>query len=163
MESVIFVVPNTEGAPIHFLLAVLNSKLVNYLYATKFLNVAIKAEYLKDTPIPKAPENVQNKLSNLAKKILALKKSDSNADTSALEAEIDELVFDLYGLTEEEKAIVRASGAQKSSASAEATADKEDGEQETEVSGPKSAKKVIEPKAKRGRKPQLPPSLPGWD
>ena len=39
--------------------------------------------------------------------ILAAKKADPNADTSALEAEIDEKVFDLYGLTPEEREIVK--------------------------------------------------------
>lgn len=38
---------------------------------------------------------------------LATKKADSNADTSALEAEIDEKVFDLYGLTPEEREAVK--------------------------------------------------------
>lgn len=34
--------------------------------------------------------------------ILSLKKADSEADTSKLEGEIDELVFALYGLSKEE-------------------------------------------------------------
>lgn len=41
--------------------------------------------------------------------ILELKKAAPNADTSALEAEIDQLVYELYGLTEEEIAIVEES------------------------------------------------------
>jgi len=48
-----FIIPREKSAPIYYLLAILNSSLINYLYATKFLNVAIKAEYLKDIPIPK--------------------------------------------------------------------------------------------------------------
>lgn len=42
--------------------------------------------------------------------ILAAKKADPNADTAALEAEIDDLVFDLYGLTAEEREIVKGGG-----------------------------------------------------
>ena len=38
--------------------------------------------------------------------ILAIKKTNLNADTSALEREIDELVYGLYGLTDEEITIV---------------------------------------------------------
>ena len=38
--------------------------------------------------------------------ILAAKKSDPEADTNALEQEIDSLVYELYGLTEEETRIV---------------------------------------------------------
>ncbi len=39
-------------------------------------------------------------------KILSAKKKDAKADTSALEKEIDRIVNELYGLTEEEIAIV---------------------------------------------------------
>ncbi|MFN3533709.1 MAG: hypothetical protein ACK41Q_14600 [Candidatus Brocadia sp.] len=42
----------------------------------------------------------------LVDQILAAKKKDPNANTSALEQEIDEMVYKLYGLTEEEIAIV---------------------------------------------------------
>ncbi|OIP41717.1 hypothetical protein AUJ95_02885 [Candidatus Desantisbacteria bacterium CG2_30_40_21] len=45
----------------------------------------------------------------LINQILFLKKSDPQADTSALEAEIDQMVYELYGLTEEERAIVEGS------------------------------------------------------
>ena len=38
--------------------------------------------------------------------ILNLKKEDSKADTSELEAEIDRMVYELYELTEEEILIV---------------------------------------------------------
>lgn len=41
-------------------------------------------------------------------RILAAKQSYAEADTSALEREIDELVYALYGLTQEEKALVQA-------------------------------------------------------
>lgn len=39
-------------------------------------------------------------------KILAAKKKDGKADTSALEKEIDRIVYQLYGRTEEKKMIV---------------------------------------------------------
>jgi len=38
--------------------------------------------------------------------ILAAKRADPQADTSALEGEIDQLVYQLYGLTEDEVKIV---------------------------------------------------------
>jgi len=41
--------------------------------------------------------------------ILTAKKANPNADTTALEAEIDKLVYELYGLTDEEIAIVEES------------------------------------------------------
>jgi len=47
---------------------------------------------------------------SLVDRILAAKKKDPEADTTALEAEIDQLVYKLYGLTEEEIAIVEGRG-----------------------------------------------------
>ena len=43
----------------------------------------------------------------LVDRILAAKQRDAEADTSALERKIDELVYALYGLTKEEKALVQ--------------------------------------------------------
>jgi hypothetical protein len=42
----------------------------------------------------------------LVDKILAIKRKNIKADVSELEAEIDQLVYQLYGLTPEEIAIV---------------------------------------------------------
>lgn len=53
---------------------------------------------------------MQQPIIALVDKILAKKKADPNADTSALEEEIDERVFDLYGLTQDEREIVRGGG-----------------------------------------------------
>ena len=45
-------------------------------------------------------------LNGIFDRILAAKKSNPLADTTAEEREIDRLVYDLYGLTEDEIAIV---------------------------------------------------------
>ncbi|MBM4094879.1 MAG: hypothetical protein FJ276_36530 [Planctomycetes bacterium] len=101
-----FIVPRETDAPIYFLLAVLNSTLINHLYATKFLNVAIKAEYLKDTPIPNASRRDQDALADLAHRILAAKQANPHAVVTPWEREIDERVYRLYGLTVEETKLV---------------------------------------------------------
>ncbi|MDE0470451.1 MAG: hypothetical protein OXH57_00795, partial [Ekhidna sp.] len=47
-----------------------------------------------------------SKISKLSKQISALKKSDPSSDTIEFEAQIDQLVYELYDLTDEEIAIV---------------------------------------------------------
>ncbi|NLX25906.1 MAG: N-6 DNA methylase, partial [Lentisphaerae bacterium] len=101
-----FIVPRDAKAPIYYLLAILNSKLINHLFATKFLNVAIKAEYLKDTPIPRAEPRDEKALEKLAQCILSAKMADPSIDISKWEQEIDAIVYKLYGLTTDEIAIV---------------------------------------------------------
>ena len=49
-------------------------------------------------------------LSPFVSSIFAARKSDITADTSALEKEIDERVFGLYGLTRDEREIVKGNG-----------------------------------------------------
>ena len=48
-------------------------------------------------------------MTRLVDRLLAAKQRVAEADTSALEREIDELVYALYGLTSEEEALVQAS------------------------------------------------------
>lgn len=50
-------------------------------------------------------------IEDFVRQILSAKQRDAEADTSSLEREIDQLVYKLYGLTEEEIKIVE--GAKK--------------------------------------------------
>lgn len=61
--------------------------------------------------IPKLTDKEQRPFVRLVDEILAANATDPNADTQPLEWEIDRLVYDLYGLTEEEDtAVERALG-----------------------------------------------------
>lgn len=61
---------------------------------------------LIDLPIPHANESQEQHIIALVDKITDAKKADRMSDTSKLEAEIDELVYQLYGLDEEEIRII---------------------------------------------------------
>jgi hypothetical protein len=61
---------------------------------------------LSEIPIKKIPDDEQKSFIKLVDRILAAKRANPQADTSALEREIDKLVYHLYGLTEEEIKIV---------------------------------------------------------
>jgi len=104
-QGINIVIPKGD-ANLRFLLGILNSRLINHLFRTKFLNLAIKADFLKQVRIPIATPAQQAPIVTLVDRILTAKKKDSNADTSALESEIDQLVYKLYGLTDDEIAIV---------------------------------------------------------
>jgi hypothetical protein len=51
-------------------------------------------------------QHKQQPFITLVDQILTAKQKDPNADISALEREIDKMVYDLYGLAQEEVAIV---------------------------------------------------------
>ena len=89
----------------------MNSQLTNFYY--EFLNpekgealAQVKKEHVVQLPIPSATPEQQQPIIDLVDKILVAKKADNAADTSAMEAEIDRLVYTLYGLTKEEIKIV---------------------------------------------------------
>ncbi|MDR3327657.1 MAG: hypothetical protein LBT04_05970 [Prevotellaceae bacterium] len=62
--------------------------------------------------IPNISISEQQPIIDLVNKILSLKSTNPQADTKALEKQIDRLVYGLYGLTEEEIAVI---GNQKTS------------------------------------------------
>lgn len=64
--------------------------------------------HVEKFPIPAVPTEKQKPMEMLVERILAAKQRDAGADVSALEQELDELVYALYGLTKEEKAFVQA-------------------------------------------------------
>ncbi len=89
-----------------FLLGIINSKLINWWFNDVFKNPTISGYELHQIPI-KIKASSETIIITLVDQILAAKKADPAADTRHWEAEIDELVFELYGLTEEEKGLVR--------------------------------------------------------
>jgi len=126
MESVLFLLPRDSGSNPYFLLGILNSKVLNHAFSTKFLNVGIKAEYLKDIPVPNASGETEACLERLVRSILAIKRTDLSADVSALEGEIDALVYKLYGLTAEEIDFLERTGSSEPNIEAEADTEVEE-------------------------------------
>jgi hypothetical protein len=93
------------------LLGILNSEITNFIMqkitSTKqggFFEY--KPVYISQIPIPTASDAQKEAIEGLVTQILAAKQTNPQSDTSALEAEVDALVYGLYGLTEEEIGIV---------------------------------------------------------
>jgi adenine-specific DNA-methyltransferase len=93
----------------NYILALLNSKFMDFYFRHMNSNTQVSAGELNSLPFPLADKNTANTVSKLVIKILVAKRADSQADTSTLEGEIDQLVYELYGLTEDEVAIVEES------------------------------------------------------
>ncbi len=87
-----------------YLLVVLNSKLINWWFNDKFKMPTISGYELKQIPLKNIDINEQQPFIILADQIITLKKQ--NQDTSELEAQVDKMVYELYGLSEDEVALV---------------------------------------------------------
>ena len=90
-----------------YLLAVLNSKFVNW-YFRNFLSDSLHfyPNDAKQLPIPKATAAQQRPIIRLADRILKAKAANPAADTGPPEAELDALIYALYGLTASEIAAI---------------------------------------------------------
>ena len=94
-------------------LAIINSSYIRFLYNRLVQESGrvfpqVKLTHLKKLPIVLPDEQLGKDLAVLADKIVNTKRDNPSADTSLWESEIDRLVYQLYGLTEEEIALVES-------------------------------------------------------
>lgn len=97
---------------LYLLWAILNSKLATFYHfnhspkATKGAFPKILVQDIKDFPLPNISEEQKDSITTNVNRILRMKSTDPNTDTSTLENEIDKKVYHLYGLTYDEVLIV---------------------------------------------------------
>ncbi len=104
-----FIIPSEN----YWLLSILNSSVV-WWFLQKTCSVLgdadtngrlrLKSQFVEKIPVPKTNAIIENKLSNISKKCISLKKK--NQDTTTLEKEIDLMVYKLYELSYEEVKII---------------------------------------------------------
>ena len=111
-DPAIIIVKDSPAYSLEVVLAILNSKLATFYHfnhspkATKGAFPKILVQDIKDFPLPNISEEQKDSITTNVNRILRMKSTDPNADTSALEYEIDNKVYHLYGLTYDEVLIV---------------------------------------------------------
>ncbi|WP_187830534.1 class I SAM-dependent DNA methyltransferase [Helicobacter pylori] len=100
------------GEHLRYLLGMLHSKLITFAFKTFYAGGGLgesgyryKKAFIERLPIPKITEKNQelaDKITDCAERILKAKAKDPKANTQELEKEIDALVYQLYNLTDEE-------------------------------------------------------------
>lgn len=106
-NSLNYLLPPESYSSVEYLLGLLNSSLINWIFAKLSTNSNVNGYEVYNLPIRKGKS--EEKIAALAAKITAAKQAGPNADTAALEREIDRLVYGLYGLTEDEVKIIEGS------------------------------------------------------
>jgi hypothetical protein len=97
----------SEQMDLRYLLGLLNSKYASALLsAIRGGDYHIYPEHVRNLPVPAVPPSIQQPVIDLVDKILAAKAASLKADTSALERQIDNLVYCLYSLTWEEVKVI---------------------------------------------------------
>ena len=96
-----------KGYSLSFLLGLLNSSLMNWYFSNCFVDYNIKPKYIEQLPLPNTL--VSERIVQSLDSIFNLKGSNIAVNTSNFEQDIDQQVYALYGLTEEEIKIVENS------------------------------------------------------
>jgi len=98
-----------------FILGIINSKLLNYYYRKTFITLSVAKNAFLSLPIhsivnsqSETKENCESIIINV-EKVIKIKNEDNKSDTSELESRIDNLVYNIYGITDEEIEIIEGS------------------------------------------------------
>ncbi len=104
------------GEMVKMLTGIFNSKLFTYIFKKFYAGGGLgedgyryKKKFIVNVPVPlitSQNEHIAKQIESLVDQIQAAKYQNPNADTSDLENQIDELVFELYRLTDEERNII---------------------------------------------------------
>ncbi len=104
LSNIVLLDQYKDNYTLKYIIGILNSKLINYWFSYYFIDVNIKPEQLRKIPLPETKTNQEIVL--FVEQILSIKRKASNVETSAIEKQIDKKVYELYGLSPEEIAVI---------------------------------------------------------
>ena len=104
---------NNKYSPL-FYVGVLNSRLISFWFTKTYCNTDklfpyIRISQLQSVPLADPENQTEADIVRTVKEIFSIKSNNPSADISALESEIDRLIYQLYGLTDEEIKIIEES------------------------------------------------------
>lgn len=99
----------TSKMDLYCMLGFLNSRLINWFFRCFSTNSNVNGYEVDNFPIPQIELSLQSEISDLVKKILSIKKTNPLTDTADLERKIDNIIYGIYRLTEEEIRIIEIS------------------------------------------------------
>jgi hypothetical protein len=105
-HSVNYILINKSDINYQYLIALLNSAILNWFFKKYSTNSNVNSYEVNNLPIPQVSKKLQEPINKLVDRMLAAKGKNPQADMSKEESAIDELVYQLYGLSEEEVKIV---------------------------------------------------------
>lgn len=103
LNSANIIIPRLKGYAIKYILAVLNSRPVQYFHTLSFSSVKVLRKHLESIPIPPCPQIRQGQIVDLVDRII---KAEDSSIRLKLYDQIDQHILDLYQLTEEQKTLI---------------------------------------------------------
>ena len=101
LNSCNILIPCIPGLEMKYVLAILNSRVMGFYFNMKYNSVKILRAHIESFPIPDADKSTQKKIIRYVNLLLNAEKSiKSNY------CKLEELIMDLYGLTEDERKLI---------------------------------------------------------
>ncbi len=102
LNSCNVLIPRIPGLEVKYILAILNSGVSQFFYQKQFDSVKILRAHIESIPIPYVDSAGQKKIISYVDRIIA------GADLDALYNTLDELISDIYGLNDAERALIKS-------------------------------------------------------
>jgi hypothetical protein len=114
-NSVNYIVLDDPTIENEYILGIMNSTLLNFLFSKTSTNSNVNGYEVDNLPIKLAAPPVRKTVVGLVRQILAKKRRNPDTDSTAMEAEIDQLVYQLYDLGATEIKLVEEGSRRKAS------------------------------------------------
>ena len=90
-----------------YILGILNSKLIEYLYNQLFMGWQITIPAIESMPIAKIGKDLQHKIGEVVQDIILDKKNDKDSNIAIKEKYLDSLIYSAFGLNDDEIVIIK--------------------------------------------------------
>lgn len=104
LNSCNIVIPKIQGAKIKYILAILNSRIAQFIYKKEFNSVKVLRSHIENIPIPTVSEAIQDKIIDVTNLLIAgldIKEAETVYD------ELDSLVAEVFNLNASEMEIIK--------------------------------------------------------
>lgn len=112
LNTLVVITPKTADVNLKYILALFNSRLMNYIYKNKFKSTKTVFSEIQARSVAMLPIRVSEMqfatIVSLVDECIKQRKLDFKYDISDLECKIDRLVYSVYGLSEEDIAIIES-------------------------------------------------------
>lgn len=104
LNSCNIVIPNIVGIEIKYILAILNSRVVQYIYKKQFNSVKVLRSHIEQIPIPKIEVTRQQEIIAIINQLLTER---AEQETEELYEELDDKIRKLYGIDDREYRVIK--------------------------------------------------------
>ena len=109
LNSCNILIPKIENMNIKYILAILNSSVMQFYYKNKFNSIKILRSHIEKLPIIKATKQTEEQIVNLVEKILSLNLNSKSysEDIKNYYNQIDKIIFSLYNLSNKQISYIK--------------------------------------------------------